>query len=152
MAYHVNTMIVPNTIEDAFEFLGNLENAQTWDPEVETARMLTPEPIGLGSKFELVAKLSLWKVVLPYEIMVHEPPHHIMFMGETRLFRYHDDITFHAADQGTLITYSAYLHPKGILQLGAPVAQVVFSWLSERITERIEAELEKRAGMQPRDS
>jgi hypothetical protein len=151
MAYHVNTMIVPNTIEDAFEFLGDLENAEIWDPEVEEARKVTPGPIGPGTRFELVARLSLWKVVLPYEIMVYEPPHRIMFMGETRLFRYHDDITFHAVDQGTLITYSAYLHPKGILQLGAPVAQLLFSWLSERVTERIESELQKRAGTQPRN-
>jgi hypothetical protein len=146
MAYHVNTMIVPNTIEDAFEFVGNLENAATWDPEVEEARKITSGPIGLGTRFELVARLSLWKMVLPYEVMIYEPPRRIMFMGEARWFRYHDDITFDTTDQGTLITYSAYLHPKGFLQLGAPIAQVLFGWISERVTERIEAELKKRAG------
>lgn len=145
MAYHVNTMRVPNSIEDAFEFLSNLANAQQWDPEVEEVRTLTPPPIGLGSKFDVIARLSLWKMVLPYEIVVYEPPNRVMFMGEMRLFRYHDDIRFHATEQGTVITYSAHLHPKGILQLGAPIAQVVFSWISERVTERIEDLLKQRA-------
>ena len=41
---------------EAFAYLSRFDRAAEWDPGVEQGEMLTPEPVGIGSRFRLVAR------------------------------------------------------------------------------------------------
>lgn len=147
MVQHVTTLLVPNPIVEAFEFLGDLRNSAHWDPRVRGVEKLTPGPIGQGTSFVLASAvgMGLWEMSLPYQIAVYEAPRRITFTGESLPFAYHDHITFAASEGGTMITYHSYLYPKGILRAGRLLARIAFHRVAEDATRGIENALRQRA-------
>ena len=75
---------VPRGILETFAFVSDFSNAGRWDPNVESASMLTPGPIGLATMFQLVGRLYLpftrikppliGEFTLPYQVVVFDPP------------------------------------------------------------------------------
>ena len=56
MAHYVARVPVPVTRSAAFAYLSRFDRAAEWDPGVEAGEMLTPGPVGVGSRFRLVAR------------------------------------------------------------------------------------------------
>lgn len=56
MAVIESTALIHRPKEEVFDFLVDLRNELIWNPDVVSVELLTPEPIGLGSRY-----LAKWK-------------------------------------------------------------------------------------------
>ncbi|CAB4860749.1 unannotated protein [freshwater metagenome] len=114
MARYRTTIESPRTQEECFAALSDFSSAAQWDPGVVRASRVGDEPIGAGSRFELVAAFMGREVELTYEITAYEAPRRVVLRAENASVTSLDEITFDPAPGGgTLVTYDADLRLKG---------------------------------------
>src|SRR3954462_13300750 len=87
MAHYVARIPVSITRSAAFADLGRFDRSEEWDPGVEAGEMLTPEPVGVGSRFHLIARFLGQRIPLDYEIVEYEPDDRIVLRAENRSIR-----------------------------------------------------------------
>jgi dehydrogenase/reductase SDR family member 12 len=129
-------------VEEAFAHVRDLRNA-TWDPRVEAAGKVSPGPIGVGTRFVLVARLLGMRLSLPYVIAVHEPPHRLVFTGERLGLAWRDEIHFGPAAGGARIDYDARLELPLSLSLATPAAARLFRRIGQDACEGLRVALER---------
>jgi hypothetical protein len=57
-----------------FAFIANLDNERRWQPEIESVRVLTAGPFGLGSEFEEVRRTFGRRYTWRFRVTEFEPP------------------------------------------------------------------------------
>jgi hypothetical protein len=151
MATFHTSLWIPRAPDDVFSFVSDFRNAPRWDPRTYSAAMVTDEPIGIGTLFELQGGLLTKGVhdelpaslrgneTLPYEIVEFDPPRVVAFRGETQTTRYHDRIQISEENGGTRLTYDAELTLRGLLEIGEPAFQLLFERIGRDATEPIPA-------------
>jgi hypothetical protein len=133
-------------VEAAFATLSRFDHAADWDPGVTRAAMLTIEPVGLGSRFRLVARFLGRSVPLVYEIIEFAPPDRLVVQAENATIRSTDTITFHTdalghGGGGTIVHYDAVLRAKGIGRFADPLLAIAFRRIGDRATAGLRAHL-----------
>jgi carbon monoxide dehydrogenase subunit G len=115
-----------------FDYLSRFDSAAEWDPGIASAKMLTPEPVGLGSRFALVARFVGREVPLDYEIVEFDPGRRVVLRAENGSIRSTDTISFHAEGSGTRVVYDALLEAKRARRFAEPVLGIVFRRIADR--------------------
>jgi hypothetical protein len=111
---------------EAFAYMADFSNARFWDPSVSEARREDEGPLGIGSRFHLVARFAGRNVPLAYTIVTYEPPALVMLEAR-RGFVSRDTITVQPAEgAGSVVGYDALLAFTGIGRLLDPLMQRVF--------------------------
>jgi carbon monoxide dehydrogenase subunit G len=143
-------LVVPLPLDAAFAYLSRFSSAAEWDPGVSSARMVTQDPVELGSVFELVAVFLGSSVRLRYEITEFDPPHRVVLVAENASVRSTDEITFtRDSSGGTVVQYDADLALKGVARLAAPVFALAFRRIGDRASDGLLATLSARATRPP---
>src|SRR5881397_1585736 len=117
MAHYLARIPVSVARPAAFAYLSRFDRAAQWDPGVEAGEMVTPEPVGVGSRFRLVARFLGRRIPLDYEIVEYECDERIVLRAENRSVRSVDTITFHEDERGSVMVYDAQLDAKGLGRL-----------------------------------
>ncbi|MGZ4682729.1 MAG: SRPBCC family protein, partial [Acidimicrobiales bacterium] len=99
MAQYQATIVAPIEISEAFDYLARFSSTAEWDPGVREAEMVTPEPVGLGSAFRVVASFAGRKVPLRYEITEFDRPYKVTVRAENGSTISQDTITFTPVDR-----------------------------------------------------
>jgi carbon monoxide dehydrogenase subunit G len=100
------TFTVPRLVEEVFDYLGDFDHTNEWDPgTVETRR--TSGDGGLGTIYENTSQFMGKKVDLTYETVAYERPHHVEFRGEHGSTTTKDSMTFRQVESGTQVHYRA---------------------------------------------
>ena len=147
MAHYSREIVVPTPLAETFAYLSRFSSAKEWDPGVVEAEMVTPEPVGLGSRFRLVAIFLGAKVPLEYEIIEYDAPRRVVLMAENRSVRSTDTITFSFdSSEGTVVCYEAALLLKGAARLAGPVFALALGRVGDRAADGLQALLTERAG------
>jgi hypothetical protein len=153
---------VPRGIQETFAFVSDFSNSGKWDPNVQSASMLTPGPIGLATMFQLVGGLRLpftqikppWigEFALPYQVVSFDPPAltdrtgetsaRIRLEGRTSVMRYVDVITFQGDAKSTQIDYDALLTMTGMLTLAGWLLPQLVNWIGTSATKGLRAAVE----------
>ena len=151
MATFHTSLWIPRSPADVFSFVSDFRNAPRWDPRTYSAIMVTDQPIGLGTRFELQGGLLTKSVhdelpaflrgneTLPYDIVEFDPPRVVAFRGETKTTRYHDRIQLSEENGGTRLIYDAELMLTGWLEISEPAFQVLFEKIGRDATEPMPA-------------
>jgi hypothetical protein len=132
MAHYVARIPVSLSRSAAFSYLSRFDRAAEWDPGVEAGEMLTPEPVGVGSRFRLVARFLGRRIPLDYEIVEYERDERIVLRAENRSVRSVDTIMFQDDERDTFVVYDAQLDAKGIGRLADPLLAIVFRRIGDR--------------------
>ena len=132
MAHYVARIPVSVTRSAALAYLSRFDRAAEWDPGVESGEMLTSEPVGVGSRFHLVARFLGRRIPLDYEIVEYDPERRIVMRAENRSVQSVDTITCEDDAHGTVLIYDAVLDAKGIGRLASPLLSVVFRRIGDR--------------------
>jgi dehydrogenase/reductase SDR family protein 12 len=139
---YVAEVDIPREQVEVFDYLARFSSAAEWDPGVAEARDRTPDPVGLGSEFDLVAVFLGNKVPLTYRIVEFERPDRVVLRAETRAVRSLDTITFRPGSAGhTLVKYDAILDFKGAAKLLSPVLGMAFNKVGDRAAAGLAASL-----------
>lgn len=123
--------------EETFSDLSHFDLAAEWDPGVDEAKMLTPEPVGRGSRFALQTRFLGRSVPLEYEIVEFEPGTRVVLRAENPFVRSIDAISFESVTNGalpdaTVVTYDAQLEPKGVARLAERLLALAFRRIGDR--------------------
>lgn len=68
------TRQIARPLEEVFEFTADFANSARWDPGVSKSTKMTDGPVGVGTKYDLVAEFGSSQVPMTYEIVEYEPP------------------------------------------------------------------------------
>jgi carbon monoxide dehydrogenase subunit G len=123
----------------AFAYLSRFDRAAEWDPGVADGEMLTDAPVGLGSRFRLVARFLGRSIPLDYEIVEFEDSTRLVLQAETGTIRSTDTITFSSSGSGTLVRYEAVLEAKGWARVTEPVLAAAFRHIADRAAAGLRA-------------
>jgi hypothetical protein len=146
MLHYRTRFTAPLDREQVFADISRFDRASEWDPGVEHAEMLTPEPVAQGSRFALRTRFLGRTVPFEYEIVAFEPGARVVLRAENAFVRSIDTITFESAgDQATTISYDATLDPRGATRLATPLLAMAF----RRIGDHAAAGLRARLGVVP---
>jgi uncharacterized protein YndB with AHSA1/START domain len=141
----VNTSIVINRpIEEVFDHWADGRLANEWNVLVtkKDVRMLTPEPIGPGSRFGGTYKLA---GRVEYEILEYARPTRLRMRSTSPMGPLYQTITCEPVSGGTLLRQAASADFKGLFKLMRPLFERM-SLRSFRDNDRaLKAYLEGRA-------
>jgi len=121
--------------DQVFSDLAHFDRAAEWDPGVAEGTMLTPEPVGRGSRFALRAKFLGRTIPLEYEIVDFEAGARVVLRAETPFVRSIDTITFASVpvdSPTTDVTYDARLEPRRLARLATPLLALAFGRIGDR--------------------
>jgi carbon monoxide dehydrogenase subunit G len=142
MARYVASLISSRPPEEVFDYLADFSTTQEWDPGVVEASRPDDGPVGLGSRFDLVASFMGRNTPLTYEIIAFERPRLVTLRGENANVVSLDTITVEATGGGTRVTYDADLSLKGALRVGDPLLKLVFGRIGDKAVGGLEQHLD----------
>ena len=131
--------------DTAFAELADFSSAQRWDPGVVEAHRLDTGPLGVGSRFHLVARFMGRRVPLEYEIVDFDRPKRVVLRAENATVVSLDTITFEPSATGTAVTYDAELRLKGALRILDPLLALAFRRVGDRARDGLRDALEAPA-------
>jgi len=131
--------------EEAFGYLARFSNASDWDPGTSRARMVTPEPVGPGSEFDLevhaFGRHTWWR----YRIVEHDPPRTVALRAETGVLVADDTIAVEPRAGGrSTVVYETALRLRGPLRLLDPLLALAFGRIVDRGADGIRRALSGR--------
>ena len=130
----------------AFDFVADFSSAEEWDPGIPSARRLDADPLGIGSRFELVSRFGSKEQTIVYEITAFDRPNSVTFVGEGSNFSGTDVISFAQREGGgTTVTYVADLGLKGLASVALPFIKGRLDEMSDRAVAGLQAALDARA-------
>ena len=124
---------------DAFAYLARFSNAAQWDPGVGAAEMLTPEPVDVGSAFELDVLIMGRALPFRYEVIEHERPTRVTLRAERHPFVSLDTIEVAPTDTGCTLTYDADLRLVGPYRVFSPLLDLAFRRIGDRALDGLRA-------------
>ena len=141
MAHYVARIRVSLARCAAFGYVSRFDRAAEWDPGVEAGEMLTPEPVGVGSRFRLGARFLGRRIPLDYEIVEYARDERIVLRVENRSVRSVDTITFEDDDYGCVVVYDARLDAKGVGRVTDPLISIVLHRIGDRAAAGLSSRL-----------
>ena len=137
-------------LEEVFDFHADHANRATWHEHVHSSEMITPPPVGLGSRFEIDAITARRPTPMTIEITAFDRPHAYTYRSKAA-YRTASAIaitdshqTFTAENGGTRFGVRAELHFRGPARLFGWF--IVKFWLERHIetaVRELKEELEK---------
>jgi carbon monoxide dehydrogenase subunit G len=125
----VDTSLPP---AEVFAYMSDFSTAAEWDPGTVESERLGDAPLGVGTKFRLVAEFLGRRSTLTYTILEYDEPKVVAFRGENSTVVSLDRIGFEAHDAGTRIVYDAQLTLKGPLKLADPLLALAFKRVGDQ--------------------
>ena len=132
MAHYRAEIVATRDPADAFAYLSRFDTAAEWDPGVESAEMLTDEPVGLGSRFLLQCRFAGRTIPLEYEIVEFEPARRVVLRAQNATICSTDTITFAPEGSGSRVVYDAVLESTRARWLVEPLLKLTFRRVGDR--------------------
>lgn len=130
------------TPEQVFAYLCHFHLIREWDSTVLIARMTTPGPPAVGSRFKLMLLFGLSRIPMIYEIVSITFPKELVLLGKADTFEATDRIRLEETPHGSRLTYLAevsFQRPPGKLINAA--LQRLFRLAARRAITRLQAML-----------
>ena len=115
------SIIIKRPVEEVFSFVSDLQNGPQWQTGLFEVRLITKDPIGIGSQFAAVRKFLGRKLEANVEIVTFEPNHKLVFKGPSGSVPFEESFIFEAVADGTKVTDQIELHTSGFMGLAEPL-------------------------------
>ncbi|MEO8228372.1 MAG: SRPBCC family protein [Chloroflexota bacterium] len=131
--------------------LADIATQPEWMTEMKAVRMITQDPVGVGTRAEADVRILGITVVDPIEVVEFSPPHRFAIRHDGR-FEGSGLITLDTLDGGrrTRVDWAETLVPPVLPTLGAmiqsPIFQRIFQADLERLKTLVESDLAASAG------
>lgn len=133
-------------IERVWAVIADIERQPEWMHDLKSVRLLTPPPVGVGTRAK--GKVQAFGIAVedPIEITAFSPPTHFAIRHEG-LVRGSGDIRLERGSDGstTAVTWVEVLVPRVLPHLGAAAIALVFGPIFRRDLERLAALVESEA-------
>ncbi|QGG95947.1 SRPBCC family protein [Actinomarinicola tropica] len=144
MARYRCTIETPLSVEDAFDYMARFSHASEWDPSVVRAEMVTDEPVGEGSEFEVVVRSLGREMPFRYRVTEHDRPRRVVLRAERGSIVSEDTVTVTALSVGgSAVTYDAELRLSGPARILDPLLGLLFQGIGRKAESGLRRELGK---------
>ena len=142
MARYTAIVETPRERTEVAAYLCDFSTTQEWDPGVVEAQRLDHGPVGLGSRFRVVARFLGRRAELIYEIVRHDPGELVTLRGENATVISLDTMRFSdTPEAGTRVSYEAELTLKGPLRALDPLLGLAFNRIGDHAAAGLRAKL-----------
>lgn len=118
----LETIVVERELAECFRYVKDFSTIEQWDPGVYRSEKVTPGPVDVGTRFQLLLNIAGKRVSMEYHLTACEENRCLVLVGENQWLQAVDTISFARAGKGkTEITYQAVLTINAVPQLALPV-------------------------------
>jgi carbon monoxide dehydrogenase subunit G len=127
---------------EAFAYVSDFSRVAEWDPAVVEARALgDASPVGVGSRFELVALFRGKRQRFEYVVSALDEGRRIQLVGEGEKARSRDTISVESVEGTTHVTYEAQIQLKGLLRVAEPLLGATFRRMGDDALDGLQQRL-----------
>lgn len=119
MARISGSLHVAAAVDRVFDMVADSRNEPAFNPAMHDVEMLTPPPVGLGTRFR--ARMGRARTVLEVELTEFDRPHLLGSRTTSSLMTTCGSLTFHAQANGTLMSWDWQVRPRGWLRMLGPL-------------------------------
>jgi hypothetical protein len=131
MAHIADQLSIAASIERVFDTVADSRNEPRFNPSMTWVDLLTPLPIGLGTRFR--AQMGKQKLDMLVELTEFERPHLLGSRTTSSMMDTAGTLTFTTEGESTVMAWDWRVRPKGWLRVLGPV----FGPLGRRMERRI---------------
>ncbi|NKQ57037.1 hypothetical protein HFP15_29625 [Amycolatopsis sp. K13G38] len=135
---------IERPVEEVFDFVADERNEPTYNPRLSGVEKTTPGPIGRGTRWHAVATSRKRATPFELEITEYAPPSRLASVTHMDAIEISGALTFVPEAQGTRMSWSWNLRPKGMLKLATPLLAALGRRQEQRIWSSLKACLEKQ--------
>jgi Polyketide cyclase / dehydrase and lipid transport len=117
MARIQGEIMIHRPVEEVFDFVADERNEPRYNPGMVRAELLTPGPVGLGSRFR--AEMRTWPrpVVMTTVNTGYDRPRRLVSTTRLATMDIQGTLTFDPVPVGTRMRWSWQMRPRGLLKL-----------------------------------
>jgi hypothetical protein len=121
MARIEGEIMINRPVEEVFDFVADERNEPRYNPRMVRAELLTPEPVGLGSRFRAEMRTRPRPMVMTTENTGYDRPRRLASTTRLATMDIQGALTFDPVPGGTRMRWSWDVAPHGLLKLLSPL-------------------------------
>ncbi|HSJ28756.1 MAG TPA: SRPBCC family protein [Acidimicrobiia bacterium] len=131
MAHYRCRIRTPLAQVDAFDFMADVRNFQTWDPGVVSVAQVSGDGAAPDAMYDVVTSNGGREMTFRYSVTAFDPPIGYTIVGRKAPFTSTDLIEVEPAEDGSIVTYQADLTMPFPLSLADRWLQKVFDRIGD---------------------
>lgn len=121
MPHVVGEIVINRSVEQVFDFVADERNEPRFNPKMLTVEKITSGPVGAGTRFRTQVKARQRTAEMSVELTAYERPRRLTSVSKLSNMEIEGTLTFDPVPEGTRMSWSWDLAPRGILRLATPV-------------------------------
>ena len=126
--------------EQVFDTVADTRNEPSFNPAMTSVELLTPLPIGLGTRFR--ARMGRAGTQMLVELTEFDRPHQLGSRTTSSMMETSGALTFAADGEGTVMSWDWQVRPKGWMRVPGPLSGPLGDRMERRIWTRLKHQLE----------
>ena len=126
-----------------FDTVADSRNEPTYNPAMHDVELLTPPPVGPGSRF--LARMGRNDLEMLVELTEFDRPHRLGSRTTSSMMSTSGALTFEAQGDGTLMRWDWQVHPHGWLRVLGPLVGPLGGRMERGIWTGLKQHLERAA-------
>lgn len=137
-------IVIKRPVEEVFDFVADERNEPRYNPRMRSAELISPGPIGPGTRFRAVGTTIGWPVEMAIEITAYERPRRLASTTHRATMEIQGTRTFDAVPEGTRMRWAWDVEPRHIITLMEPLVASVGRRQEETIWAGLKQFLERQ--------
>lgn len=140
MAQVIGTIRIEAPVEEVFDTAADSRNEPSFNPAMTQVELLTPEPIGVGSRFR--ARMGKAGMDMLVELTVFDRPHRLGSVTTSSMMETSGTLSFTGDGGATVMAWDWQVRPKGWFRLFGPLVAPIGARMERSIWAGLKQHLE----------
>ncbi|GAA4413381.1 hypothetical protein GCM10023168_36260 [Fodinibacter luteus] len=127
-------------VDVVFDTVADTRNEPGYNPDMHDVELLTPEPVGRGSRFRALMGRAGTEMLV--ELVEYDRPHRLGSRTTSSLMDTSGGLTFRETADGTAMAWDWQVQPHGYLRLLGPLVGVIGARVERGIWGGLKSQLE----------
>jgi hypothetical protein len=114
-------IVINRPVEEVFDFVADERNEPRYNPRMLSSEMLSPGPVGLGSRFRAEMRSRPRRMTMTTQFTGYQRPRRLALRSHLSAMEIHGSLTFDPVAEGTRMRWSWEVAPRGLLKLMTPL-------------------------------
>ncbi|MCJ7725261.1 MAG: SRPBCC family protein [Acidimicrobiia bacterium] len=141
MAHIADRLLIEAPIEEVFDTVADSRNEPSFNPSMTSVELLTPEPIGLGTRFR--ALMGRQQMEMLVELTEYERPFRLGSHTVSSMMETSGTITFTTDGESTVMAWDWRVRARGWFRALSPLVGPLGRRMERRIWTRLKQMLER---------